>query len=142
MAKKSSIPIRCPQCKRWLSRSSEEHFCREATEAEVVGHLEGDLLDAWRKLRETALEFGPQRVYASAKAVMFSRSVCYFFVKTRKKSLELCIFLPERLEHPWVKTVRPVSKSKFAHIVLVEHEDQIAAPLTTWLGRASEETEA
>ncbi|MCX6602287.1 MAG: hypothetical protein NTV52_01690 [Acidobacteria bacterium] len=83
MAKESLIPIRCPHCKRWLSRSSEEHFCREATEAEVVGHLEGDLLDVWRKLRETALELGPQRVYASAKAVMFARSVCYFFVKTR-----------------------------------------------------------
>ena len=45
MAKESSIPIRCPHCKRWLSRSSKEHFCREATEAEVVGHLEGDFRD-------------------------------------------------------------------------------------------------
>jgi hypothetical protein len=136
MAKDSSIPIRCPQCKRWLSRSSEAHYCEEATEEEVVGHLEDDLLDAWQKLRETALELGPQRVYASGKAVMFARSVCYFFIKTRKKSLELCIFLPERVEHPWVKTIRQVAKSKFAHTVLVEHEDQVASPLTGWLERA------
>lgn len=53
------------------------------------GILEDDLLETWQKLRQTALEMGPQRVYASAKAVMFARSVYYCFVKTRKKSLEL-----------------------------------------------------
>lgn len=99
----------------------------------MVGHLEGDLLDAWTKLRGAAMELGDQRVHASAKAVMFSRSVCYMFVRTRKAALELCVFLPHELAHPGVKRVQAVSKQKFAHTVLVEHEDQVEAPLTDWM---------
>lgn len=108
------------------------------TEQDVVGHLDGDLLDAWQKLRAAAMELGPQRVYASAKAVMFARSTCYLFVRTRRAALELCLFLPQELAHPMVKRVQAVSKRKFAHTLLVQHEDQVEAPLTDWMSAAWE----
>lgn len=101
-----------------------------------MGHLAGDLLEAWKKLRRFAVDLGTQRVYASGMAVMFSRGVCYLFVKPRIDALELCLFLGERVEQPWVKTVRAVSKTKFAHTVRVIHEDQVEEPLTSWIQMA------
>ncbi|MBC7926988.1 MAG: hypothetical protein H7039_15170 [Bryobacteraceae bacterium] len=110
----------------------------EPTEQEVVGHLENELLDAWLKLRSFAIDLGPQKVHASAKAVMFSRSVCYLFVRTRKASLEICFFLPEKIAAPDFKSIQKVSKVKYAYTILVVHEDQIARPLTDWIEMAWE----
>ena len=141
-AKTSTIPLKCPHCSRWLPRDHRDHVCVPPTEQEVMGHLTGDLLDTWRKLREFAAGLGEQRIYASAKAVMFSRSGCYFFARPRKSSLELCIFLPEEVHHPAVQSRKPVSKHKIAHTVLVYHEDQIEAPLTEWLEAAWRQTPA
>ncbi|MBY0505537.1 MAG: hypothetical protein K2X03_16610 [Bryobacteraceae bacterium] len=135
-AKPSAIPLKCPHCSRWLARDRPEHRCVPPTEREVVGHLTGDLNDAWIKLRAAALQLGPQEIHASAKAVMFSRSTCYLFVRTRKSALELCLFLPEPLAHPLVKRVQQVSARKHAHTILLQHEDQIEAPLTEWMGTA------
>ena len=56
--------------------------------------------DAWARLRETALEFGEQRVYASHSSIMFSRRACYFFVRPKKKMLEVCFFLGRAVKSP------------------------------------------
>jgi len=42
-----------------------DHDCWTTTEAALTQELPEDLRDAWDRLRDTALEFGPQRVYAS-----------------------------------------------------------------------------
>lgn len=139
-AAQSSIPIKCPSCTRWLPRNGGHHICIVPTENEVMGHLTGDLRNAWLKLREVAASLGEQRIYASAKAVMFSRSSCYFFTRPKKASLELCIFLAGELDHPGIKSRKPVSKQKIAHTVLIQHEDQIEAPLTEWLQVAWQQT--
>ena len=47
--------------------------------------LSDDLRDAWERLRETAADFGDQRIYASHNSIMFSRKSCYFFVRPKKK---------------------------------------------------------
>jgi len=49
------------------------------TEANLTRELSEDLKDAWDRLRETAAEFGPQRIYASHSSIMFSRKICYFY---------------------------------------------------------------
>lgn len=47
------------------------------------------LQDAYARLRETAVEFGEQRIYASHSSIMFSRMACHFFVRPKRKHLEL-----------------------------------------------------
>jgi len=103
-----------------------------------MGELPEDLAEAWERLREFASELGPQRIYASGKAVMFARRVCYCFVRAKKAALELCLFLPEEVTHPWIHGVKAASKTKFAHSVRLQHADQVGAPLTDWLRRAWE----
>jgi len=132
--------VRCPQCSRWLPRTSEFHFCVTPTEAEVMEELPEELAEAWERLREVASELGPQRIYASAKAVMFARRVCYCFVRAKRAALEVCIFLPETVAHPWIRSVKAASKTRLAHTVHVQHADQVGAPLTEWLRRAWEES--
>ena len=87
----------CHHCKQWIE-DGEEHDCWTTTEAALTQELSDDLRDAWERLRETAVSFGDQRIYASHKAIMFSRKSCYFFVRPKKNFLEVCVFLGRTLK--------------------------------------------
>lgn len=125
----------CYHCKAWVAEG-EPHDCWTTTEAALTRDLPEDLQDAWERLREAALEFGEQRVYASHHSIMFSRKTCYFFVRPKATYLELCVFLGRRLRAPQVRRVVPSSKTKLAHLIRVTHRDEIEPPLTDWLREA------
>jgi hypothetical protein len=127
----------CYHCKQWIE-DGEEHDCWTTTEAALTKELSDDLRDAWERLRETAVSFGEQRIYASHKSIMFSRKSCYFFVRPKKNFLELCIFLGRKLKAPQVRRVDWSSKSKVFHIIHVKHRDEVEAPITDWLREAYE----
>lgn len=61
-AKKVSTPKSDPD--RW--RTTEEALTRDLSE---------DFLDAWKTLRRYAADLGPQRIYASGKAIIFCMKV-------------------------------------------------------------------
>ena len=122
----------CYHCKQTL-KAGEPHDCWTTTEAALTSHLSGDLREAWERLRETAADFGEQRIYASHKSIMFSRSSCYFFVRPKTKFLELCIFLGRTVSSPKVRRVDSASKSKIVHFVHITHRDEVEPPLTDWL---------
>jgi hypothetical protein len=125
----------CYHCHQWVEEN-EKHDCWTTTEKELTADLSEDLQDAWERLRETAVEFGEQRIYASHNSIMFSRKACYFFVRPKKKVLEICFFLGRTVKHRLVhKTVR-ASKVKIAHLVHITHRDQVESPLTDWLKEA------
>jgi hypothetical protein len=86
-------------------------------------------------LRETAVCFGDQRIYASHKSIMFSRKSCYFFVRPKRNFLELCVFLGHTLKAPQVRRIDRASKSKVVHVI---HRDEVEAPITDWLREAYE----
>ena len=73
----------CYHCKQTI-QPGEEHDCWTTTEAALTRGLSEDLQEAWGRLRETAVSFGDQRIYASHKSIMFSRNSCYFFVRPKK----------------------------------------------------------
>jgi hypothetical protein len=125
----------CHHCKQWVEEG-EAHDCWTTTEAALTRDLSEDLRDAWERLRETAASFGDQRIYASGKCIMFSRKVCYFFVRPKRKYLELCIFLGRRLAVPQVRRVDYASRSKFYHLIRITHRDEVEAPITDWLKEA------
>jgi hypothetical protein len=125
----------CYHCKQWIEAGAE-HDCWTTTETALTKDLSEDLRDAWERLRETAAEFGEQRIYASHRSIMFSRKTCYFFVRPKSKVLELCIFLGRTLKAPQVKTVIPSSKAKTAHMIHIRHRDEVEPPITDWLREA------
>ena len=98
--------------------------------------LSEDLRDAWERLRETAVAFGEQRIYASHNSIMFSRKSCYFFVRPKRSFLEVCVFLGRALKAPQVRRVDRASKSKVAHIIQISHRDEVEPPITDWLEEA------
>src|SRR5436309_2713009 len=128
---------RCYHCKQWIQKG-EEHDCWTTTEAALTQDLSEDLRDAWERLRETAVSFGDQRIYASHKSIMFSRQSCYFFVRPKKAFLEVCVFLGRALRAPQVRRADRASKSKVAHIIHIRHRDEVEAPVTDWLQEAYE----
>lgn len=130
----------CYHCKQWIA-AGEPHDCWTTTEHALTADLSDDLREAWERLREAAIEFGEQRVYASHHSIMFSRTSCYFFVRPRRKYLEVCIFLGRPLRGPLVHRSTPAAKTKFANLLRIVHRDQIEAPLTDWLRDAYEEPE-
>ena len=107
----------------------------------MTAGLSEDLFDAWERLRETASEFGEQRIYASHHSIMFSRKACYFFVRPKPKILEVWFFLGRKLKAPMVRKTLQSSKLKVAHLVHVVHRDQVEAPLTDWLKEAFDTSE-
>jgi hypothetical protein len=89
-------------------------------------------------LRETAVCFGDQRIYASHKSIMFSRKSCYFFVRPKRNFLELCVFLGHTLKAPQVRRIDRASKSKVVHVIHIKHRDEVETPITDWLREAYE----
>ncbi len=131
----------CYHCKEWVSEG-ELHDCWSTTEANLTRGLPDDLREAWERLRETAAEFGEQRIYASHHSIMFSRKSCYFFVRPKKSYLEVCVFLGREIKAPQVRRADRASKSKIAHFIRITHRDEVEAPLTGWLREAYEYSEA
>src|SRR5688572_24281511 len=131
----------CFHCKQWIEEG-EPHDCWTTTEAALTRELSDDLQDAWQRLRETAVGFGDQRIYASHHSIMFSRKSCYFFVRPKKNFLEVCVFLGRALKAPQVRRVAPSSKSKIVHFFHIRHRDEVEAPITDWLREAYDLSDA
>src|SRR5688500_10399888 len=128
----------CYHCKQLVDENDKSHDCWTTTEAALTRDLSEDLREAWERLRETAVEFGEQRIYASHHSIMFSRKACYFFVRPKRNFLEVCVFLPRTLKAPQVRRIVGASKAKVAHLIQVRHRDEVEAPVTDWLHEAYE----
>ena len=122
----------CYHCKQWIEEG-EAHDCWTTTEAALTQDLSEDLHDAWERLRETAVAFGDQRIYASGSCIMFSRESCYLFVRPKKSSLEVCLFLGRAVKAPQVRRADPKSKTKIVNILRITHRDEIEPPITDWM---------
>jgi hypothetical protein len=127
----------CHHCKQWIEEG-EAHDCWTTTEAALTQDLPDDLREAWERIRETAVEFGEQRIYASGTAIMFSRKTCYFFVRPRRSHLQVCVLLGRALRAPQVRRVERTSTTKFANIFHITHRDEVESPITDWLREAYE----
>ena len=125
----------CYHCRQWIDEG-EAHNCWTTTEAALIEDLPEDLRDAWERLRETAVEFGEQRIYASHHSIMFSKTVCYFFVRPKPKYLEVCIILGRPIKAPQVRSVMKGSRAKYANIIRITHRDEVEPPITDWLREA------
>jgi hypothetical protein len=125
----------CYHCKQWIEEG-EAHDCWTTTEAALTADLSEDLREAWERLRETAAEFGDQRIYASGTAIMFSRKSCYFFVRPRRKDLQVCVFLGRAVRAPQVRRVERKSAAKLVNIIHITHRDEVESPFVDWLKEA------
>ena len=125
----------CHHCGHWIGEG-EEHDCWTTTETALTEDLSEDLREAWERLRETAVAFGDQRIYASGTAIMFSRESCYFFVRPRRNVLQLCVFLGRAVRAPQVRRIERQSASKLVNIIHIRHRDEVEPPITDWLREA------
>ena len=125
----------CYHCKQWIEQG-EAHDCWTTTEAALTRELSEDLRDAWERLRETAVSFGDQRIYASHKSIMFARKSCYFFVRPKRRYLEVCVFLGRAVKAPQIRRADRTSQSKTVHFIHITHRDEVEAPITDWLQEA------
>ncbi|HWI16600.1 MAG TPA: DUF5655 domain-containing protein [Vicinamibacterales bacterium] len=125
----------CYHCKQWVEKC-EHHDCWTTTEKALTQDLSEELQDAYARLREAAVEFGEQRVYASGSCIMFARTTCYFFVRPKRQWLELAVFTNRPIKSPLVRKVEPKSKIKVANLIRITHRDEVEAPLTNWLKEA------
>jgi hypothetical protein len=125
----------CYHCKQWVEEGAA-HDCWTTTEAALTRDLSEDLREAWERLRETAVSFGDQRIYASHNSIMFSRKSCYFFVRPKRNFLEVCVFLGRTVKAPQVRRSVRASRSKTAHIIQISHRDEVEPPVTDWMQEA------
>ena len=139
--KATKKPAKAPKiypCALCLADDEPAHDCVPVTERQLFAKFDEDFQDAFRAVKDLGTSFGDQRIYNNARAVMFSRRVCYMFVRPKKSFVELVFFLPKKLRDPRVHATHQVSKTKVAHTVRVTHADQIEEPVTDWLREAYE----
>lgn len=117
-----------------------DHY--NTSEEYLIRPLEEDLKDAWFKIREFGESLGEQRIYASGQAIMFSRKVCYFFVRPKKAFLEVVLFLQTEGSKQYFKAIRPVSKTKYAHTFRLFHADQLEGEILEAITEAYHQTPA
>src|ERR1700690_233357 len=82
----SSVKVLGKKRKKTAKKSSSRkslHTLVPVTELDLIAGLDEDLREAWQKLRSFGASLGPQRIYASHSSIMFSKKVCYFFVRPR-----------------------------------------------------------
>ena len=125
----------CYHCKQWVEEG-EAHDCWTTTETALTKELSEDLREAWERLRETAADFGEQRIYASHNSIMFARKSAYFFVRPKRSFLEVWVFLGRPLKAPQVRKAEATSKTKFGNLIQIRHRDEVEAPVTDWLREA------
>jgi len=125
----------CFHCKQWIA-AGVEHDCWTTTEEALTKDLSEDLRDAWERIRETAVEFGEQRIYASHHSIMFARKACYFFVRPKRSALEVIVFLNRTVRSPQIRKAARGSRSRVYHVIHVIHRDQVEPPFTDWLREA------
>src|SRR6476646_2831235 len=125
----------CFHCKQWIEEG-EAHDCWTTTEEALTKGLSEDLREAWERLRETVVEFGDQRIYASHHSIMFARKACYFFVRPKTTYLEMCVFLGRPVKAAQIRKVIRTSKRRLAHLLRVTHRDEVEPPITDWLREA------
>ncbi len=123
------------RAKKKKAKAPVEKFSWGVSEAQVVAKMEGDLLEAWEKLRAFAAGLGEQRIYASPLAIMFAKKHCYFFVRPKKSFLEVWIFLPRKIEG--LTSSQSATKNvKYSNLFKLVHADQVETPLTDWIREA------
>lgn len=139
---KPAKPKRVTRAKK-VKKNYEHHPDHyNKSEPYLIEPLEDELRDAWFKIREFGASLGDQRIYASGRAIMFSKEVCYFFVRPKKSYLEVVIFLTEKRASEIFKSVQAVSKTKFAHTFKLVHSDQVEGELTDAIHDAYSQTPA
>jgi hypothetical protein len=114
----------------------EPHDCWTTTEAALTRDLSEDLREAWERLRETAVEFGEQRIYASHHSIMFARKACYFFVRPKPKYLEVVFFVGRAITAPQIRKAGEASRTRHWNVVRVTHRDEVEPPISDWLREA------
>ena len=103
VTKKSKSKTRKPVKKTYTHHP--DHYNR--SEIFLIDNKAPDLQEAWFKIREFGEAQGPKKIYASGRAIMFSKKVCYFFVRPKKTFLETVVFLSDKKLRDGFSTVRP-----------------------------------
>lgn len=115
-----------------------DHYNR--SESFLIENKSEDLQEAWYKIREFGESLGPQKIYASGRAIMFSKKVCCFFVRPKKTFLETVIFLSNKKLIDGFHSVKPSTKTKYAHTFKLVHADQVEGALADAITQAYAET--
>lgn len=141
-AKKIPVKPKTRKTKPPSKKTYEHHADHYNTsESYLVDSLGEDLREAWEKIRDFGGSLGEHRRYASGRAIMFSRKVCFFFVRPKKTYLETVIMLPRGEAADGFKVV-PSTKTKWAHTFKLVHADQVEGALTDAIAEAYATTPA
>ena len=135
-AVKKNVKKKAAKTKVFKATEYESYHYEPRSEYELTENLNEELKDAWVKVKNFATELGEQRVYTSARAMMFARRVCYFFLRPKKAYIELVFFLSEEQSDPLIFRTEESSKTRISHTVKLIHEDQVESPVTDWLQEA------
>ena len=131
--------FRCKSCRGFFPiQEKESHACLVPSPESVMSELTETQFEIWEQFKLLVQEFSDYYCYASKRSVMFSRRVCFCFLRPRSKDIEIFFFLGRELDSSIINKVEKRSETKFAHRVILKHSERLEEPLTSWLHEAYE----
>lgn len=125
----------CPKCKREFKNRNQDHTCGIFT-IESVFEKYSDTFPLFEKIRNTVSTFGDVKVTAVKNAIMFSVQTNFLVLKPHNGFMGVeFTSMQSHNEFPVERCVK-ISKTRYAHILKIDSQENIDAQLINWLKEA------
>ena len=126
----------CPTCHRTFKNTNQDHSCEVTPLESHFFNKDPNVKAVFEKIHHEVSAFGDFRVNAVKHAILFTATSHFLALKPKRKWLDIEFVLPYPAEgFPIHKTVQ-AGKSKWAHFVRLESEEEVDPVLIQWLREA------
>jgi hypothetical protein len=127
----------CPHCGRSFKRLNQQHSCVLVRKEDLFAKRAPALKVLYQMIRDYVTTLGPFQEEAHRPDTIYYKATSNFLaVKLKKASLEVEFFLDHHDPAPVVSKWLQTSRHRFAHVVPVDHPENIDEQLRGWI-RAS-----
>lgn len=124
----------CPKCGREFKRKDQQHTCSLISKEMLFAKRSPALKFLYERIVRQIRKLGEYRVETVKPDVIFFKTKSTFLaVKVKKDHLDVEFFLDHVEDRPPVSKYLQTSKNRVAHVVPVDHQDEINDQLVNWI---------
>lgn len=126
----------CPECGHQFITANTYHSCGNYSLADHFSGKESTVREIFDRLVELVESFGPVTVYAQKTRIVFQARTRFASVITRKRWLNLQIWLKRRVDHPLLQRVEMYTYRDHGHIFRITEIEDLDQALVALLHEA------
>jgi hypothetical protein len=123
----------CPKCNRSFKSANQYHSCAVI---DIESHFKNKpqvIRDIFDKLTAVVKTIGETDINVVKSAIFLKKRTTFIEIKPKKEYVLIAFYLENEVtEFPVVRSLQ-TSKNRIAHVVHLQHPDEINTQLITWL---------